>query len=109
MRICEDVFYESVATVRLRIRQTVKDAIALRVFDQVIQVALFLVAKCFAVTDEKLKVARVRLIDARIVNLIDDPVTEREPEAATGMIGCTHAFLRARSPARLDSGRTKRR
>jgi hypothetical protein len=61
----------------------------------VIQIALFLVAKRFAVTDEKLKVACVRLIDAGIVNLIDDAVTEREPEAATGMIGRTHAFFRA--------------
>jgi len=74
----------------------------------VIQVALFLVAKRFAITDEKLKVACVRLIDTWIVNLIDDAVTEREPEAATGMIGCAHALLRTRSPAWLDSWRTKR-
>src|SRR5205823_12230806 len=108
MRIREDVFYQSVATAGLRIRQTVKEAIALRVFDHVIQVALFLVAKRFSITDEKLKVARVRSIDAWIVNLIDDAVTKREPEAATGMIGRADAFLRARSPARLDSRRTKR-
>ena len=108
MRIREDVFYEPVATVGLRIRQTIKEAIALRVFDQVIQVALFLMAKRFAITDEKLKVARVRLIDMWIVNLVDDAVTKREPQAATGVISCAHAFLSARSPARLDSRRTKR-
>ena len=67
-----------------------------------------LVAKCFAIADEKLKVARVRLIDAWIVNLIDDAVTEGEPEAATGVIRRTDAFFRTRSPARLDSRRTKR-
>ena len=108
MRIREDVFYQAIATVGLRIRQTVKEAIALRIFDQVIQVALLLVAKCFAITDKKLKIARVRLIDAWIINLVDDAVTEREPEAATGMIGRTHAFLRARSPAWLNSRRAKR-
>src|SRR6266581_3300688 len=108
MRIGEHVFYESVPPVRLRIRQTVKEAIALRVFDQVIQVALFLVAKRFAITYEKLKVARVWLIDTWVVDLIDDAVTKCEPEAATGMIGCTDPFFRARSPARLDSRRTKR-
>ena len=108
MRIREDVFYQSVATAGLRIRQTVKEAIALRICDHVIQVALFLVAKRFPVTDKKLKVARVRSIDARIINLIDDAVTKREPEAATGMIGRAHAFLRARSPAWLDSRRAKR-
>src|SRR5881409_2552736 len=106
MRIREDMFYEPVATVGLRIRQTGKEAITLRVFDHVLQVALFLLAKRFAITDEKLKVARVRLIDAWIVNLIDDTVTKREPEAATGMIGRAHAFFCARSPTRLDSRRT---
>ena len=108
MRVREHVFYEPVAALTLRIGKAVKETITLRVFDQVIQIALFLVAKCFAIANEKLKVARVRLIDARIVNLIDDAVTEREPETATGVIGRTHAFFRARSPAWLDSRRTKR-
>src|SRR5882672_5778559 len=101
MRIGENMFYQAVTAVGLRICQTVKEGIALRVFDQVIQVALFLVAKCFPIADEKLKVARVRLIDAWIVNLIDDAVTEREPETATGVIGRAHAFFCARSPTRL--------
>ena len=104
MRTC---FTIPIATGGLRIRKAVKEAIALRVFDGVSQVAFFLVAKRFAITDEKLKVARVRLIDMRIVNLVDDAVTQREPEAAAGVIGRSHAFLCARSPARLDSGRAK--
>src|SRR6266496_3597416 len=108
MRICQHMFYDPVAALALQVCQAVKRAIALRVFDQMVEVALFLVAKRFAITDEKLKVAGVRLIDPRIVNLIDDTVTQREPEAATGMIGSTHTFFRARSPAWLDSRRTKR-
>src|SRR5881628_1429417 len=108
MRIGQHMFYDPVAALALRICKAVKQAIAFRVFDQVIQIALFLVAKRFAITDQKLKVAGVRLIDPRIVNLIDDSVTQREPEAATGMIGSTHTFFRARSPAWLDSRRTKR-
>src|SRR5439155_18684384 len=103
MRIREDVFYEPVAIVGLRIRQAVKEAIALRVFDQVIQVTLFLVAKRFAITYEKLKVACVWLIDTWIVDLVDDAVTKGEPEPATGMIGRADSFFRARSPAWLDS------
>ena len=109
MRIGEGVFDYPVATVRLRIRQAVKQTITLRVFHRVLQVTFFLMAECLAIGDQKLKVARVRLIDPWIVNLIHDAVTEREPETATGMISCAHAFLRARSPAGLDSGRAKRR
>ena len=80
MRIGEHVLDQPIAAAGFRIGEAVKEAIALRVFDRVIQVALFLVAKRFAIADEKLKVARVRLIDVRIVNLVDDAVAEREPE-----------------------------
>ena len=99
MRIGEHVFYQPVTALALRIGQAVKDAIAFRVFDPVVQVALFLVAKCLAVGDEELKVARVRLIDMRVVNLIDNAVTQREPEPATGVIGRADALFGARSPA----------
>src|SRR5881397_2557962 len=88
------MFYQSVAAPGLRIREAVKDAIALGVFNQMIKVTFFLVAKRFSVTDEKLKVARVRLINMWIVNLIDDSVTESEPETATRMVSCTDTFFR---------------
>src|SRR6266536_6282859 len=103
MRIGEDMFYEAIAAARFRIRKAVKKAIALGVIDRVIQVAFFLVAKRFAVSYEKLKVACVRLIDMRIINLVQDAVAQSKPNAATGMISSTHAFFGARSPARLDS------
>src|SRR5437588_5886 len=108
MRIRQYMFYDPIAAFTLRIGQAIKQAITLGVFGQVIEIALFLVAKRFAITHEKLKVARVRLVGPWIINLIDDAVTEREPEMATGMIGCAHALLRARSPAWLDSRRPKR-
>ena len=57
MRVRQHLFDEPVAAPALRICQTIKEAIALRIFDNVIQIALFLVAKRFAITDEKLKVA----------------------------------------------------
>ena len=95
MRVGKHMFHYSVAAVRIGIRETVKEAIALRVFDLMIQVALFFVAKCFAIADEELKIAGVWFIDVRIVNLVDDSVTEREPNAATCMVGRANAFFRA--------------
>ncbi len=50
------------------------------------QVAFFLVAKRFAIADQKLKVARVRLVDMRIIDFVDDAMAEREPDTATRMI-----------------------
>ena len=104
MRIGEDIFYNAIAAARLRIRETVKQAIAFRVIDRVIQVAFFLMAKRFAVTYEKLKVTRVRLIDMRIINLVQDAVAQSEPNTATGVIRCAHAAV-WRVPA-LESAST---
>jgi hypothetical protein len=59
--------------------------------------------KRFSVAYEKLKVARVRLIDVPIINLVYDPMTQREPNAATGVIGRAHAFFRAGSSGRFSS------
>ena len=109
MRIGEDVLDEPVAPVALRIGEAVEKTIAFRVFDPVIQVALFLVAKCFAVADQKLKIARVGLVDVRVIDLVDDAVAEREPDPAARMISGAEAFLGAGRPARLNSGRAKRR
>src|SRR6185503_5171977 len=108
MRISEHVLYDAIAAVRLRICEAVERAIALRVLDAMIQVALLLVAKCFAVADEKLKIARIGMIDVRIINLANDPMAEREPKPATAVVGRAHSLLCAGSPARLDSRRSKR-
>ena len=108
MRIGEYIFDQPVAAARLNIRQAIKQTVTFRVFNRMREVALFLVAKRFSIADEKLKVACVWLINMRIVNLIDDSVTEREPEAATCMIGRANAFFRTRGPAWLNPRRTKR-
>src|ERR1041385_7547551 len=93
MRIRKHVFYQSVTTLGIGIRETIKGAIALGILDQMIEIAFFFVAKTFTVADEKLKIPRVWFVDVWVVNLVNDAVTEREPNAATGVIGCADAFL----------------
>src|SRR5258707_15836059 len=65
-------------------------------------------AKRLAVTDEKFKIASVRLVYSGIINLIDDAMAESKPESAASRVGGSEAFLRAGRPTRRDSGRTKR-
>ena len=72
------------------------------------QVPLFLMAEAFAVGNEELEVAHVRLIDRWIVNLIDDPVGEREPKVTARVISRAKAFLSAVRPARWTAGRARR-
>src|SRR5438094_1022458 len=101
------MFDYTIETVWFRLRETIKEAIARRVFDQMIEIAFFLVAKRFAVADEKLKITRVWLIDVRVVNLVEDSMTQREPETATCVVGRADAFFCAGSPPWLDPRRTK--
>src|ERR1035438_9611560 len=108
MRIGKHALYQSVAAIGFRIGQAVKEASGLRVLDPVVQVAFFLVAKAFPIGYEELEVARVGLVNMRIIDLIDDAVAQREPEPATGVISRAHALLRARSPAGLNSRRAER-
>ena len=49
----------------------------------------------FAVADQELKIARVGLIDMRLVNFVQDPMTESKPDAATGVISRPDTFLGA--------------
>src|SRR2546423_1079965 len=107
MRIRKHVFDEPVTSPGFRICEPVKKAIALRIINCVDQIAFLLVTKRFSVADEKLKVACVWLIDVRVINLVDDSVTEREPATAAGMVGGADPFFGARSPARLDPGCAK--
>ena len=107
MRICEDVLYQPVAPVGFGIGEAVENTISFRVFDPVIQVALFLVAKRFPVADQELKIARVRLVDGRVVDFVDDAMAERESDPAVRMISGAETFLGAGCPAGFDSGRTE--
>ena len=74
----------------------------LGITDLVGEIAPFLVTEHFAVRDEQLQIARVGLISRRIINFIDDPVREREPEGAAGVISSPETFLCAARPARLN-------
>ena len=93
MRIRKHLFDQAVASERFRVCDPVKKAVALRVIDRMDQVAFLLVTKRFSVADKKLKVAGVRLIDVRIINLVDDSVTEREPATSAGMVSGANPFF----------------
>src|SRR5580692_10598603 len=108
MRISQRLFDKLIPSIAFSVDQSVKEAVALRVFDPMIQITLFLVAKCLAVADQEFKITRVGLVGSRVVNLIDDPMTEGEPQATAFRTSCPKAILRAGGPARFNSRRAKR-
>src|SRR5689334_15462765 len=107
MRVGQNVFYEAIASIGFGIGEPVKNTIPFRVFDPVIQVALFLVAKRCSVADEKLKIACIGLVDGRVIDFIDDAVAEREPNPTARMIRSAQTLLGAGGPAGLNSRGTK--
>ena len=71
------------------------------------QVALLLMAEGFAIGNEQLGITRVRLVDGRIINLVQDAVADREPYMAARVISGADPLLGAVRPARLDPWRAK--
>jgi hypothetical protein len=109
LRISQYVLNNLVTPTALGVCQMIKENVMAGVFYAMKQISLFLVAKCLAVADEKFKIARIRLIDPRKINFINDAMAEGEPEAAASGICSSKTFLCAGRPTRLNSGRPKRR
>ena len=107
VRIGQHMFDDTIAAGRIGIGEPVEQAVAFRIIHFVTQVALLLMAEAFSVGDEQLDITRVGLVDGRIVNFVEDSVTEREPNMAARVISCADALLRAVRPAWLDPRRAK--
>ena len=105
MRIHSDFFDEAIAPLPVGIREPVKQRVLFQAFGLVEQVTPLLVAERFTIRDQKLQVARVRRIHMRKIDLVDDAVAEREPDAGTAVVRGAETVLGAGSPARLDAWR----
>ena len=89
---------QPVASLSIAVCQPVIQSAAFRVFDFVVKVAFFLMAERLTVGDQELQVTRVRAIDGRIVDLIDNSVAQRKPSMAASMIGGPDPLLAAGRP-----------
>ena len=99
MRISKNMLQQTVPASRIRISKPVEKTIMLRILDFVGKIPLLLVAERFAIGNQKLKVPCVRLIYMRVIDLVDDTMAKREPDAAARMISGADSFLCTRSPA----------
>ena len=104
MRVADDFFDQAIAALGIRGGEPVKQRPLLRVFGEVIQIPLFLMAKRLAIGDEKLQITGVGQVHVGIINLVDDAVAQGEPQPGTGIIGGADAVLGAGGPMRFDAG-----
>ena len=56
------------------------------------------------VRDDETEIAGARVIDARVVDLVEDAVAQREPDATVATDGSADAAFRARRPACGEPG-----
>jgi hypothetical protein len=66
------------------------------------QIALFLMKKGLAVSDEVLEVAKLRSVDGRVVDLRNDAIPDSEPEMAGRRVRCAYAGFVAMRPSGFD-------
>ena len=77
-------------------------------FDNRLAVALDLGEESVPVGDDEPEIADASLVNARIVDFIDDAVTDGEPDAAPLAERCADPVLGARGPTRRNSRRPRR-
>ncbi len=108
-RIGDDLLLDAPAPVLRRVEQVIGRHAVLEHADLVVGVALLLGEIAVRGGDEEAEVARAGGIDARIVDLVEDAVAEREPQPARRRAGGADAHLGARRPARRAAGPARRR
>ena len=75
-------------------------------FHAVLPQALDLHPETGAVGDDEAEIADLRQVDSRVVDLVDDPAADREPQAR-GAQRAADDFLGAAAPGRRQSGSTR--
>lgn len=73
-------------------------------FHGVAGIALLLGEIIYAVRDDQPQVAYAGLVDAWVINLVENSVAQREPDSASVAQGRAKSGLRTGSPARRDTG-----
>ena len=104
MRVGDDLFDQPVTSVRRGIGEPIIEGAFFGVLDLMHQIAALLMAKCLAVANEELEIARVGTIDIGVIDFVDDTMAQGEPDAATGMVSGADALFGAARPSRLDAG-----
>ena len=99
MRISKNMFQQTVPASRVRISKAVEKTIVLWILDLVSEVPFLFMTERFAIGNEKLKVPCIWLIYMRVIDLVDDTMAKREPDATARMVGGADSLLRTRSPA----------
>ena len=102
--IGQDLFLDPVATINGGIPNSIRRNAGLHLGDLGACVPLFLREVRLPIRHDEAEIASAGVVDARVVDLIQNPVAQREPDTALSTDGRAHATLCARRP---PSGKTR--
>src|SRR5260370_9779319 len=102
MGVADDLFFQPVAAFGIGAGHLIAKRL-LQMLDFTFQAAFLFVEKSLAVGDEKLRVANLRTVDGRIVDLGHNALGQGEPYAAGGRISGTNAVFGAGRPGSRKS------
>src|ERR1700677_1396642 len=105
MRVSQRLLLYAVATVPADVDQSERRHALGQPVNAGVGVALLLGKERRAVRNDQPHVAHAGLVDARVIDLVEDAVAEREPDVTVGAERRAHADLGARGPSRCDAGR----
>ena len=107
-RVGDDALEDAKPAAAMLARQKESGNAVLERLDGALAVTLHLGEEARAVGDDQAEVANAGLIDARVIDLVENAVADGEPDAARVGEGRADAALGARGPARLDPGPPRR-
>ena len=107
-RVGDDLFDKAIPPVGSGIGDTIAQSFWRQPLGRGHEIVLLLVQEVHAIGDQVLKVPQLRTIHGRIVDLGENAVPHREPDAARGGVGRPDGLLVPMSPAGLDARSPKR-
>ena len=99
----EDLLFDAVPLLTAGVRQAERGYALGKGDDGVVGVTLLFGQPALAIGDDESQVADAGLVDAGVVDLVENAVAKREPDPATGTERGAHAAFRTGSPAGLDA------
>jgi len=104
MWVGHNLLFDAVSAIKARVNQPESRHTVGQPFHFVSSIAFLLGEEIRSVRDDKPHVADAGLVNAGVIDFVEDSVTQRKPDVARVAEGCANAGLGAGSPARRSSG-----
>src|SRR6185437_5178467 len=108
MRIADELLRNGIAAFGIGSNDANGRGVRMNVVQIILKVALLFMQKGLTVGEDQLHVTSLRMIDRRVINLVEDTVRKGVPDAARSGIRSGNGIFLAGGPAGFETGSAKR-